>query len=426
MSMTHKVLQVPQLVLLLTSALIGCDNTDTVSVIERPNIILVMTDDQGIGDLGATGNPVIETPHLDRFAEEGVQMTTFYVSPVCAPTRASLMTGRYNYRTRVVDTYIGRAMMEPEEVTLAEVLHDAGYATGLFGKWHLGDNYPMRPQDQGFEEVLMHRGGGIGQPSDPPTGENRYTDPVLFQNGVEKTFEGYCADLYFDHAMAWIEREHSAGRPFFAYISSNTPHSPYHDVPMELYQKYYDKDLSGIMLGEGDDPDTLARILAMVENVDQNMGRLLVRLDELDVADDTIVIFMTDNGPNTMRYVAHLRGMKGQVHEGGIRTSFFLRWPSRYESGQKVDTMAAHIDVMPTLLEMAGIAAPPLLDGLSFAPELEGRPSNRSERTIFIQSHRGDTPQLYHHVSIHTARWKLVADSAATGWRESLSGSYTT
>ncbi len=153
------------ILVLLAAAVTECDtteNTGTSPRVDRPNIILVMTDDQGIGDLGVTGNPVIETPHLDRFAEQGAHMTTFYVSPVCAPTRASLMTGRYNYRTRCIDTYVGRSMMEPEEVTVAEVLRDAGYATGLFGKWHLGDNYPMRPQDQGFEEVLMHRGGGIG------------------------------------------------------------------------------------------------------------------------------------------------------------------------------------------------------------------------------------------------------------------------
>ena len=390
--------------LVMAAVLAGCD----APALEPPNIILVMTDDQGIGDLGVMGNPVIDTPNLDRLAAEGAQMTTFYVSPVCAPTRASLMTGRYNYRTRVVDTYIGRAMMEPEEITLAEVLRDAGYATGLFGKWHLGDNYPMRPQDQGFEEVLMHRGGGIGQPSDPPAGENKYTDPVLFENGVEKSFEGYCADLYFDHAMAWLEREHRARRPFFAYISSNTPHSPYHDVPEELYRKYRERDLSEVMLRGGDDPDTLARIFAMVENIDQNMGRLHDRLGTLGIAENTIVIFLTDNGPNTMRYVGDLRGMKGQVHSGGIRTSFFWRWPARVEAGRRIDTMAAHIDVMPTLLEAAGVASLAGMDGVSFLPELEGDVRERDDRTLFIQTHRGDVPQLYHHVSIHTERWKLV------------------
>ena len=325
------------------------------------------------------------------------------------------MTGRYNYRTRAVDTFVGRAMMEPAEVTIAEVLQDAGYATGLFGKWHLGDNYPMRPQDQGFEEVLMHRGGGIGQPSDPPAGENRYTDPVLFENGIEKSFEGYCADLYFDHAMKWMEGEHRTGRPFFAYIASNTPHGPYHDVPEDLYRKYKQKDLSKVILSEDGekDADTVARIFAMVENIDQNMGRLLAWLDELGLVENTIVIFLTDNGPNTLRYVGDLRGMKTHVHGGGIRTSFFLRWPKRVNGGRKIDTMAAHIDVMPTLLESAGVDPPASLkmDGVSFVPELEGSAMNRPERALFIQAHRGDVPQMYHHVSIHTDRWKLVNPS---------------
>lgn len=162
---------------------------------ERPNVVVILTDDQGYGDFGATGNPVIRTPHLDALAQASAQMTNFYVSPVCAPTRACLMTGRYNYRTRAIDTFVGRAMMDPAEVTIAELLKLQGYATGIFGKWHLGDNYPLRPQEQGFEEVLVHRGGGIGQPSDPPGGEGKYTDPILFHNGKEVQMKGYCTDI---------------------------------------------------------------------------------------------------------------------------------------------------------------------------------------------------------------------------------------
>ncbi len=382
----------------------------------RPNIVLVMTDDQGIGDLGVLGNPVIETPQLDRFAAQGAQMTTFYVHPVCAPTRACLMTGRYNHRTRAIDTYVGRAMMDPDEVTLAEVLAKAGYGTGLFGKWHLGDNYPLRPQDQGFQEVLMHRGGGIGQPSDPPGGEGKYTDPILFHNGEEKKLTGYCCDLYFDHAMRWMQREHEAGRPFFAYIASNTPHGPYHDVPADLLAKYRKKDVSKIIIGKAreQDKDRVARIAAMIENIDQNMGRLVARLDAMGIAGNTIVIFMTDNGPNTRRYVMNLRGKKCEVHAGGIRTSFFLRWPARVKAGSKIDTMAAHIDVMPTLLAACGVAEPAgvKLDGRSFLPHLLGEKSGwDDDRTLFIQSHRGNAPVPHHHVSVQTARWKLVNPS---------------
>ncbi|MEX2399391.1 MAG: sulfatase-like hydrolase/transferase, partial [Rhodothermales bacterium] len=279
---------------------------------DRPNVILIMTDDQGYGDFGFTGNPVIRTPNLDALSEESVRLSPFYVSPVCAPTRASLMTGRYNYRTRVVDTWLGRAMMEPDEVTVAEVLRDGGYATGIFGKWHLGDNYPMRPRDQGFEEVLVHRGGGIGQPSDPPGGEGAYTDPILFHNGEEVRMEGYCTDIYFDEAMRWMDSAREEGRPFFAYVSTNAPHGPYHDVPEQLYEEYRAMDLSparfpqdaGHPLPEENDPDRLARIFAMITNIDDNVGRLMQYLEHAGMADNTLVLFLLDNGPNTRRYVA--------------------------------------------------------------------------------------------------------------------------
>jgi hypothetical protein len=211
-----------------------CGSSFGEEVNKRPNVILIITDDQGYGDFGATGNPVIRTPNLDALARDSAQMTSFYVSPVCAPTRACLMTGRYNYRTRAIDTYVGRAMMEPREVTVAELLRANGYATGIFGKWHLGDNYPMRPQEQGFEEVLVHRGGGIGQPSDPPDGEGKYTDPVLFHNGKEVRMRGYCTDVYFNQAMAWMDTVHREGRPFFIYLPTNAPHTPLHDVPQDI------------------------------------------------------------------------------------------------------------------------------------------------------------------------------------------------
>ncbi|HCK71663.1 MAG TPA: arylsulfatase, partial [Planctomycetaceae bacterium] len=184
---------------------------------DRPNVILIITDDQGYGDFGATGNDIIETPNLDELASRSASMSTFYVSPVCSPTRACLMTGRYNYRTRCIDTFVGRSMMEPNEITIAEVLAANGYRNGLFGKWHLGDCYPMRPQDQGFHEVLMHKGGGLGQPSDPRENNRRYTDPILFHNGEQVNTKGYCTDVYFDAALSSIETEVSNGNSFFTY-----------------------------------------------------------------------------------------------------------------------------------------------------------------------------------------------------------------
>lgn len=386
----------------------------------RPNVILIITDDQGYGDLGTHGNPVIRTPHLDAMARRSASMQTFYVSPVCAPTRACLMTGRYNYRTRVVDTYIGRAMMDPDEVTIAEILRGAGYATGIFGKWHLGDSYPMRPMDQGFEESLVHRGGGIGQPSDPPGGEGKYTDPVLQHNGVQMQAKGYCTDVYFETAMRWIEAAHKQGRSFFAYIATNAPHGPFHDVPEQLYQFYKTQDLSRVLVERRQSPerragelDDLARIFAMITSIDENVGRLFRRLDELKLTADTIVIFMVDNGPNTARYVAGMRGMKSHVHEGGIRSPFFVHWPAQLKAGHSSDRIAAHIDVLPTLLDACGVARPAglKLDGRSLLPLLKGGPVDWPDRTICIQTHRGDVPVMYHHFMARSQQWKLVNPS---------------
>lgn len=379
----------------------------------RPNIILIVTDDQGYGDLGVPGNPVIETPHLDALARASATLSTFYVSPVCSPTRACLMTGRYNYRTRAIDTYLGRSMMDPDEVTVAEVLRDAGYATGIFGKWHLGDNYPLRAIDQGFEEALVLRGGGLAQPSEPINNHRRYTDPILIHNGVEVPTQGYCTDVYFQAASAFIRQCRAQGRPFFVYLTPNAPHGPFHDVPPALYQKYRAKDLGPVLLGRSRDTDTVARVFAMIENIDQNVGRLLDLLDETGLARDTIVIFLVDNGPNTRRYVGPFRGMKSDVHEGGIRSPFFMRWPARLKAGASSDRIAAHIDVMPTLLEAAGVRQPRRLrlDGRSLLPLLEGRAVAWPDRVLVLQSHRGNVPVAFHHVAVRHQRWKLVHPS---------------
>lgn len=377
-----------------------------------PNIVLIITDDQGIGDFGVHGNPVIHTPNIDRLAGESASVERFYVSPVCAPTRANLMTGRYNYRTRAIDTYVGRAMLEPEETTLAELLGSAGYATGIFGKWHLGDSYPMRPQDQGFQEVLVHKGGGLAQPADPLANERRYTDPILFHNGEEKHMQGYCTDIYFDHALAFIESQARAGKPFFTYLATNAPHGPYHDVPEDLYQQYLEKDLSKVIRTanpeDSSEVDRVARIFAMIENIDQNIGRLLETLDAQGLSDNTLVVFMVDNGPNTRRYVMDLRGMKSEVHEGGIRSPLWIRWPERLEAGTQVRQIAAHIDLFPTLAAAAGVSLPDNLDGRNLLPLLEDPTSPWEPRSLFIQSHRGDAPIRQHHIAVIQQAWKLV------------------
>ena len=387
----------------------------------RPNVILIVTDDQGFGDLGVNGNPAIRTPHLDAMAGRSARMTEFYVSPVCAPTRASLMTGRYNYRTRAIDTFIGRAMMEPEEVTLAEILKEAGYRTGIFGKWHLGDAYPMRAMDQGFEEALVHRGGGIGQPSDPPGGEGKYTDAILFHNGEPVETRGYCTDVYFDRALDWIEMQHRAGESFFAYIPTNAPHGPFHDVPERLLAEYREVDLAddrfpqeqGHPLPGDADLDRRARIFSMITNIDENVGRLFERLEALGLTNDTIVLFMVDNGPNGNRYVAGMKGWKSHVHEGGVRSPLFVHWPGRLEAGHTSDRVAAHIDVLPTVLEATGVRAPMgvHLDGRSLWPLLSGETVDWPDRAITIQAHRGNVPVRYHHFMTRNQRYKLVHPS---------------
>lgn len=386
----------------------------------RPNLILIVTDDQGWGDLSCHGNPVIETPHIDAMCQRSGELTRFYVSPVCSPTRACLMTGRYNYRTRVIDTFKGHSMMEPEEVTVAEILKQAGYATGIFGKWHLGDCYPMRPQDQGFDEAVVLRGGGLAQPSEPLENAKRYTNPILWRNGEQFQAHGFCTDVFFDEAQRFIQAQVEDDQSFFAYIATNAPHGPFHDVPEELYRKYKAKDLTPILLGNKNTADTVARIFAMVENIDQNVGRLFKFVDHLAITDNTLVIFMCDNGPNSRRYVGKRRGMKSEVHEGGISSPFFAHWPGHIRPGTTSDCLAAHIDVLPTLLAAAEVEAPDgvKLDGRNLLPVLTQTGSGWSDRTLVLQSHRGPIPQAGHNMTLVQSHWKLVHP---TGFgRESL------
>ncbi len=378
----------------------------------QPNVILIITDDQGYGDLRAHGNPKLDTPHLDRLAREAVQFQSFYVSPVCSPTRASLMTGRYNYRTGVVDTYLGRSLMHADETTVAELLSRAGYRTGIFGKWHLGDNYPLRAMDQGFQESLVLNGGGIGQPSDPVGGES-YFDPMLRHNGTWVKTRGYVSDVITDGAIAFITRHQR--QPFFAYLAFNAPHTPL-EVPAAKYAKYKQMNLkaedfagAGHPIAKNFDADVTAKIYGMVENIDDNVGRVLATLDRLRLTERTVVIFMTDNGPQQPRYNAGLPRLKGTVYEGGIRAPLFVRWPGAFPP-RTVDRIAAHIDVTPTLLDVCGVARPPAatFDGVSLLPLLTGTDANWPDRTLFFQWHRGDAPELYRAFAARSQRYKVI------------------
>ena len=410
---------------LLIACALGYMNT---ALAAQPNVILIMTDDQGYGDFGATGNPLIRTPNIDAMAERSAMMTTFYVSPVCSPTRACLMTGRYNYRTRVIDTWIGRSMMDPEEVTLPEVLNSAGYATGIFGKWHLGDSYPMRAIDQGFDEALIHRGGGLAQPADHPDNDNRYTNAILYKNGEPVPTEGFCTDVYFDAALDFITRQSDEAKPFFTYIAMNAPHGPYHDVPEKLRNEYVNESMEDIITPAmderrlGGEVDKLERIASMITNVDENVGRLFAFLEEKNLIENTFVMFLTDNGPNTARYVGPFRGQKSDVYEGGIRTPLWMHWPAKFPAGTKRDTLTAHIDLMPTILDICEVKAPQdvSLDGRSFLPLLLNQNAAWPERTITIQTHRGTQPQRFHHFMTRDNRWKLVHPSGFG--RESFDG----
>jgi arylsulfatase A-like enzyme len=393
---------------------------------ERPNILVIITDDQGYGDLGVHDNPKIKTPNLDQFARQSVRLKSFCVSPVCAPTRASLLTGRYNYRTGVVDTYLGRAMMHPDEVTLAEMLAAAGYRTGIFGKWHLGDDAPLRPIDQGFQEALVIKGGGIGQPSDP-AGGGSYLDPVLQHNGQERRYKGYCSDIFAQAAIDFLSKP--GAQPFFAYLAFNCPHDPLQAPEPELAgYRTMNLALSQFpQLGQPIPPafaapqEMVARVYAMVSNIDANVGRVLRALDDRGLAPYTIVVFVTDNGPAFVRFNDGLRGWKGSVYDGGIRVPCYIRWPGHLPAGHVVNLVAAHIDLVPTLLDACNLPPPSgiKLDGRSLLLLLRGMPATGwPERTLYFQWHRGDQPEPGRAFAARSQQYKLLRPEPPPGARK--------
>jgi arylsulfatase A-like enzyme len=371
----------------------------------QPNVVLVMTDDQGYGDLSCHGNPDIATPNLDRLHDQSVRFTNFHVDPTCAPTRAALITGRYSLSTGVWHTIAGRSFLHPEEVTLGDVFSANGYNTGMFGKWHLGDNYPCRPQDRGFKETVFHGGGGIGQT--PDLWGNDYFDDRYWHNGKPQKYKGYCTDVFFNEAMRFIKQ--SKNTPFFAYLLPNAPHGPY----------YVDKKYSKPFLNKGFS-ENRANFYGMLVNIDENMGRLMDFLDKTGRAENTILIFMTDNGTAGPWYpkegkdfTAGLRGIKGSIYEGGHRVPFFVRWPSSgITGGRDVDLLAAHIDVLPTLVDLCGLAKPvgPDTHGASLAPLLnaDGRKPKWPDRALVVNNQRIAIPKKYKDFAVMTDRWRLI------------------
>ena len=384
---------------------------------QHPNVIVIITDDQGYGDLGITGNPHIKTPVIDQFANESISFNNFYVSPVCAPTRASLMTGRYSLRTGIRDTYNGGAIMSTNELTIAEMLKKANYATGIFGKWHLGDNFPSRPKDQGFDESVVHLSGGMGQVGDITTyfkREKSYYDPVLWHNGRQEAYEGYCSDIFTEQAINYIEKNKDS--PFFCYLSFNAPHTPL-QVPEKYYKQYKDIDpASGfenngkpfVKMSEKDKEDA-RKVYAMVTNIDDNIGKLLKKLKELKIEDNTVVIFMTDNGPQQTRYIDGMRGKKGSVYRGGVRVPFYIRYPALFKDHKTIDISAAHIDILPTISKLCNVKQPidRIIDGKSLLPLIKGEQIAWQDRSLFFYWTRR-YPELYNNIAIQKGNYKLI------------------
>jgi arylsulfatase B len=365
-----------------------------------PNIVLIITDDQGYGDLGHTGNPVVRTPHLDRLAAESSRLTDFHVAPTCSPTRAALMTGRWTNRTGVWHTVNGRSMLRENEVTFAQLLRDRGYATGLFGKWHLGDNFPYRAEDRGFTEVYRHGGGGVGQT--PDLWDNAYFDGRYFHNGKVVAAKGFCTDVFFGAAENFIRDTAARRQPWMAYIALNAPHGPLH-APEEWLARYPDQ------------PPARAAFYAMISNIDDRVGRLRTLLRELGVERDTVFVFTTDNGTANGEAVfnAGMRGKKGSEYDGGHRVPFIAHWPAGGWNRPHTSATLTHaIDVLPTLLDVAGATPPPglRLDGRSLRPLLDpaAKATDWPDRLIITDSQRVRDPVKWKQSAVMAQEWRLV------------------
>ena len=367
----------------------------------RPNVLFIITDDQGYGDIAYHGNPWLLTPNLDQMARESVQLDNHHHDPLCSPSRAALLTGQYAARNGVWHVIQGRHLLHPDALTMADHFAAKGYRTGMFGKWHLGDNYPFAPQYRGFDEALCHKGGGVGEL--PDYWGNSYFDDTYFLNGQPQPCAGYCTDVFFAAVSAFISEPEDA--PFFVYLATNAMHAPF--LVEDRYTAPY-REL-GI-------PDARASFYGMIANFDENLGRLFQRLEELDLAENTIVVFTSDHGTAAGfdaatggGYNAGMRGVKGSVYEGGHRVNLFLRWPGVLPAECKISQPTAHIDVLPSVLDLCNISAENAadFDGVSLAPLLRGEKADLPERAIVIQL-QPNVPQKWHHTALIKGRWRLV------------------
>ena len=372
----------------------------------KPNVILILTDDQGYGDLGCHGNPWMKTPNLDSFSKNAVEGTNFHVGTTCTPTRAGLMTGRNANRNGAWHTIAGCSILNSKEETMAEVFAANGYRTAMFGKWHLGDNYPYRPHDRGFNEAFYCGGGGVWQT--PDYWGNDYFDDTYFRNGQPESVEGYCTDVWFEETIRYIESVKE--QPFFVYLAPNAAHSPF-NVPPEYMNTYNETPLEPWQ----------QRFYGMVTNLDENFGKLMKYLDDEDLTNNTIVIYTTDNGTaagiyynkqkeKNIGYNAGLRGTKGSHYDGGHRVPFFIRWPNgKLDSGRKTDELMAHVDLLPTLAGMSGLAYSPKLklDGMNAHQILSGGKDN-SGRMLVIDTQRIQWPEKGRNSCVMSKEWRLI------------------
>jgi arylsulfatase A-like enzyme len=364
----------------------------------RPNVLVILADDQGWGDLSANGNRLTRTPNIDTIAQDGASFQRFYVCPVCSPTRAEFLTGRYHTRGGVTDVTHGGERLNPDAKTIADVFRAAGYATGAFGKWHNGSQWPYHPNARGFTEYYGFTSGHWGE----------YFNPPLEHNGEPVRAHGYIADDLTTHALQFIEQQHAKGTPFFCYLPFNTPHSPY-SVPDDYWRRHETHDIAQRGdLGDAEDLPSTRAVAAMNENLDDNVGRVLRRLDELKLSRDTIVVYFSDNGPQTRRWNAGMKGIKGSTDEGGVRAPCFIRWPGKIPAGKSVPQIAAALDLLPTLASLAAIPLAPEkpLDGRDVSPLLTGTEAAASwpERSL-VQAFRG-------RASLRTQQYRLDAAGA--------------
>jgi len=401
----------------------------------RPNIILVMTDDQGMGDLACLGNPVLKTPNLDKFYERSTRFCEFHVSPTCAPTRSAIMSGRHEFRNGVTHTILERELMALSTTTMPQVLRTAGYETGIFGKWHLGDEDAYQPYNRGFSETFIHGAGGIGQsyPGScadfPPNRvkEGRYFDNAILHNDTVVQTKGFCTDVFFQAGLGWMKKQYKSKTPFFAYISTNAPHGPM--IAPEKNEKRF--------LDMGYDGSTAGRY-GMIENIDENMGLLVQKLDEWKAWDNTLVIFMTDNGQagvgrkgklngeSVEIYSAGFKTGKGSPYEGGTHVPAFWQWKGVLGEGVDISALTAHIDLYKTFCDLAGAKIPKgiqKIDGRSMLPLLEDPKADWPDRELFVHHGRwnkkgaprnwgkGNTdPEKakYKKCAVRTQRWRFV------------------